>query len=301
MDGLLVVDKPVGPTSHDVVARIRRLSGERRVGHTGTLDPMASGVLPLVLGRATRLARFLSASQKTYEAVIRLGIDTDTYDAEGQPSAVPHAGPLPDRATIDRALDAFRGEFMQTPPLFSAKKIGGVRSYRIARGGPPAVVPLPAPVPVTASELTMLSFEGDCVTLRITSSAGFYVRALAHDLGRALGVGAHLAKLRRTQSGRLTLDEAVALDTLERDPASLSRAMTPLARMLPEMPAVRLTDAGRVHARQGRDLGQADVAGLPAADETAQLVRLVDAAGDLVGVAGPARAPNLLHPAVILV
>jgi predicted methyltransferase len=133
MDGLLIIDKPPGPTSHDVVARVRRALGERRIGHTGTLDPAATGVLPLVLGRATRLARFLSASDKSYEAVVRLGVATDTQDAEGAASGPRYEGPLPSHAMIDRALDSFRGTFLQQPPAFSAKKIDGERSYRTAR------------------------------------------------------------------------------------------------------------------------------------------------------------------------
>src|SRR5436190_2245373 len=133
MDGVLVIDKPVGPTSHDVVARVRRAIRERRIGHTGTLDPAASGVLPLVIGRATRLARFLSAGEKRYDACIRLGLVTDTGDATGSPVGAPHAGALPSREAIESALDAFRGTFLQQPPVYSAKMIGGHRSYKLAR------------------------------------------------------------------------------------------------------------------------------------------------------------------------
>src|SRR6187431_2878168 len=156
MDGLLVIDKPVGPTSHDVVTRVRRLLGERRVGHTGTLDPGASGVLPLVVGRATRLARFLSAAGKGYDAAIQLGVATDTGDSAGTPIGRVFEGALPGRESIDRALDAFRGTFLQQPPAYSAKKIGGKRSHRLARAAahalaaPPA---LPAPVRVTVHAL----------------------------------------------------------------------------------------------------------------------------------------------------
>src|SRR5882672_7690089 len=189
MDGLLVVDKPSGPTSHDVVARLRRVLGERRVGHTGTLDPLATGVLPLVVGRATRLARFLSASDKSYEAVIRLGMSTDTADAVGAPIGSPFAGSLPSPDAIDRALDAFRGTFLQQPPAFSAKKIDGKRSYDLARaasrqpfstgaGAPPPARTdadaspqaarhgrgrsLPAPVAVTAHAIVIVSVDADC-------------------------------------------------------------------------------------------------------------------------------------------
>src|SRR6185436_13657373 len=197
MDGLLVIDKPVGPTSHDVVMRVRRLLGERRVGHTGTLDPGASGVLPLVVGRATRLARFLSAAGKSYDAAIQLGVATDTGDSAGTPVGPAFKGPFPERESIDRALDAFRGTFLQQPPAYSAKKIGGKRSHRLARAAsralhappalpaPPAV--LPAPVSVTVYALELGGVDGGRLTLRVDCSAGFYVRGLAHDLGERLG------------------------------------------------------------------------------------------------------------------
>ena len=236
MDGLLVVDKPAGPTSHEVVARVRRALGERRIGHTGTLDPAATGVLALVLGRATRLARFLSASDKSYDAVIRLGVATDTNDAQGTPAAPPHQGPLPSRDVIDRALDEFRGTFLQQPPAYSAKKIDGRRSYRLAREDrhtTPARLPrrgprhsprrFPDPVTVTTHQIELVSVNRDMVTLRVACSAGFYVRALAHDLGARLRVGAHLLNLRRTRAGDVTLDQALELDAIERDPAGAVR------------------------------------------------------------------------------
>jgi tRNA pseudouridine55 synthase len=346
MDGLLIVDKPAGPTSHDVVARVRRALGEPRIGHTGTLDRAATGVLPLVLGRATRLARFLGASDKSYDAVIRLGVATDTNDAEGTRTGPSYQGPLPSRDVIDRALDAFRGAFLQQPPAYSAKKIGGHRSYRIARaaarsqaessqrfsggaGTPPGVPnaaaalgapppartdadaspqtarhgrgrsPLPAPASVTARAIDIVSVAGDCVTIHVTCSAGFYVRALAHDLGQQLGVGAHLASLCRTRSGDITLDQALALDAIEREPGRGVRAVVPLSRMLPGLSAVILTSEGVRHAVHGRDLGP---------DDTEKgvrppypfFVRLVDSGGDLVAIASPAGASGFLHPAIVL-
>ena len=214
MDGLLVIDKPVGPTSHDVVARVRRMLGEQRVGHTGTLDPGASGVLPLVVGRATRLARFLSAAEKSYEAAIRLGVATDTGRRAGTAGrATVFKGRFPDASAIDRALDAFRGTFLQQPPAYSAKKIGGKRSHRLARAqrargrltcrpASPALPPRPPSAPCHGSRAGARQRRGDRVTLRVDCSAGFYVRSLAHDLGERLGIGAHLARLRRTAERR---------------------------------------------------------------------------------------------------
>src|SRR5665213_2557754 len=201
MDGLLIIDKPAGPTSHDVVARMRRVLGERRIGHTGTLDPGASGVLPLVIGRATRLAKFLSGGRKTYEAIVRFGVATDTYDADGTQVGARSTEPPPSHDAIERALDDFRGTFTQQPPAYSAKKIDGERSYKAARADRPT---LPDPVSVTVHRLEFVRLDGDEATLRVDCSAGFYVRSLAHDLGIRLGVGAHLSALRRTVSAGLT-------------------------------------------------------------------------------------------------
>jgi tRNA pseudouridine55 synthase len=206
MDGLLIVDKPSGPTSHDVVARLRRVLREKRIGHTGTLDPMATGVLVLVVGKATRLAKFLSASDKSYDAIVRFGFATDTNDAQGRPVGPVIDGAAPPREAIDAALDAFRGTFMQQPPAFSAKKVDGHRSYKLARSAralpahpaPPAPPALPAPTTVTTHRIDILKVDADTLALRVDCSAGFYIRSLAHDLGQRLGVGAHLAALRRT-------------------------------------------------------------------------------------------------------
>ena len=324
MDGLLIVDKPAGPTSHDVVARVRRALGERRIGHTGTLDPAATGVLPLVLGRATRLARFLSASDKSYEAVVHLGVATDTNDAEGTPAGPSYQGLLPSREAIDRALDAFRGTFLQQPPAYSAKKVAGERSYRAARRAKregaafPALPALPAPVSVTTHAIDLIAFDGDRVTLRVDCSAGFYVRALAHDLGEQLGMGGHLFSLRRIRSGDVTLGQALALDAIEREPALGLRAVIPLSRMLPGLPSVTLTSEGVRRAVHGRDIGPADAqdavgfaiggsgfggesqSRIPNPESSGGFVRLVNSAGDLVAIATPAGASGLLHPAVVL-
>jgi tRNA pseudouridine55 synthase len=319
IDGLLIVDKPAGPTSHDVVARLRRLLGERRIGHTGTLDPLATGVLPLVLGRATRLARFLSSSDKSYEAVVRLGVATDSGDATGAEIGMRHAGPLPGRDEIDRALGAFRGTFLQQPPAFSAKKIGGRRSYRLARaaakrdrngttataGPEPA---LPAAVQVAATRVDVVNVEGDCVALAVDCSAGFYVRSLARDLGDRLGTGAHLVALRRTRSGDCSLSEAIPLHVAEHDAARARLAVVPMARMLPGIPALVLSTDGVRHATHGRSLGPADLldASSPnvfaavSGDAVDVWVRLMDSAGGLVGIGRLDRARGVLHPSVVL-
>jgi tRNA pseudouridine55 synthase len=338
MDGLLIVDKPSGPTSHDVVARLRRVLRERRIGHTGTLDPLATGVLPLVVGRATRLARFLSAVDKAYDAVIALGYATDTGDRLGTPiaRATSDEAPAMGRDAIERALDEFRGTYLQQPPLYSAKKIGGRRSYALARAGSvpksvpksvpesvpesvpksvpesvPESVPL-RPVSVTVYRLEVLAVQGNLVTLGLDCSAGFYVRSLAYDLGERLGTGAHLAELRRTRSGDYTVDDAMPLDAAERDPGATAKRLIPLSQMLRRLPVVKLTADGARRARNGQDLGPGLGIGDSGFDsktagcefllpiESRSFVRLLDPAGELVGIAEPTGGAGLLHPFVVL-
>jgi tRNA pseudouridine55 synthase len=314
MDGLLIIDKPAGPTSHDVVSRMRRLLREKRIGHTGTLDPAATGVLLLVVGRATRLSQFLTASDKAYEAVVRLGFATDTADAEGQPVGPVSRAALPPREIIEAALDEFRGTFLQQPPAYSAKKIGGVRSYTLARAArvtpadpkdpdptnPPGRRDLPDRASVTVHRLEIVSVQADEVTLHVDCSAGFYVRSLAHDLGRRLGVGGHLASLRRTRSGDFTLEQATTLETVERDPPHAIDSMIPLADMLPAFASVTLTAEGVLRALHGRELGPSDTErGL--ASRASSFVRLLDQSGQLIGIAEPVgSAAVLLHPSVVL-
>jgi tRNA pseudouridine55 synthase len=212
MDGVLLIDKPSGPTSHDVVARLRGTSRERSIGHTGTLDPRATGLLPLVCGRATRLASLLSGEDKVYEATIRLGWATDTDDADGQPVSGP-SGQLPDDETIHDAATAFRGTFDQLPPTHSAKRLGGHKAYDLARHAAPVEL---RPVPVTVHHIDITGRERDLLHVRVTASAGFYVRALARDLGSRLGCGAHLLALRRTRSGAFDVANALPLGEAER-------------------------------------------------------------------------------------
>src|SRR4051812_12076620 len=213
MNGLLVIDKPAGPTSHDVVARVRRVLGTRRIGHTGTLDPLATGVLPLVIGSATRLASFLSASDKEYVAAMRLGLATETYDAFGRESVPPPPIGI-SISDVDAAFESFRGTFEQAPPPYSAKKIDGVRAYTLARKRTPVQ---PSMARVTVHHLAVEHCIDGLVTVRVRASAGFYVRSLAHDLGQKLGCGAHLESLRRVRAGSFTEQDAVMLSTLERE------------------------------------------------------------------------------------
>jgi len=210
MNAVLVLDKPATFTSHDVVNRVRRLTGERSVGHLGTLDPMATGVLLLLLGRFTRLAQFFNDSCKTYEGEIRFGFATDTYDAEGEP-----VGAVSDRyptlGDIHSHLPALTGQILQLPPVYSAKKINGVAAYKLARKDKPVEM---KPVQVQVHRFDIQSVWGDRARFVAEVSAGTYIRSLAHDLGQALGCGAHLSSLRRTQAGEFNIARAVTLDQL---------------------------------------------------------------------------------------
>lgn len=295
MTGVLLVDKPAGPTSHDVVARIRRATGERAIGHTGTLDPRATGLLPLVLGRATRLAALLSGGDKTYEAVIRLGFATDTDDADGRPIG-PVSTSRPTEAAIDAALDRFRGTYEQVPPQHSAKKIAGRKAYELARRDAP--VPL-APVTVTVSALERLGRDGDLLSLRVTAASGFYVRALARDLGETLGCGAHLQALRRTQSGGFTVADALPLEEAERLGPDLAGRLIPPADALPHLPAVRVTPRGLTRVTHGNTVGPDDIEGRFLPPPTAGgPVRLLASDGRLVALAHS--RGGALHPVTVL-
>jgi tRNA pseudouridine55 synthase len=300
MDGVLIIDKPAGPTSHDVVARVRRTLRTRRIGHTGTLDPLATGVLPLVIGRATRLASFLSGAEKEYEAGVRLGLATETFDAADRvgPAPVPPEGI--DFARIDRALDEFRGAFEQSPPAYSAKKINGVAAYKLARQ---QVAVQPRAVPVVVTHLALRSYELGLARVRVRASAGFYVRSLAHDLGQRLGCGAHLETLRRVRAGAFDEDAAVPLEAVEAAGVDATGFIVPIERLLLEVPSVVLNERGARRASHGNELSPVDLASAPAisagGSEAAQW-RLLDAAGMLVGIA-ESRPGGVLHPVIVLV
>ena len=307
--GALLVDKPPGPTSHDIVAFVRRTLKTSRVGHTGTLDPLATGLLVILVGQATRMAQFLAADDKEYIADVRLGMSTPTYDAASLPPGVRY--PIPDvrypmNADIEAALDRFRGSFRQLPPPYSAKKIAGVAAYEKARKN--EAVDL-KPVPVTVRTLERVGtldighrvsdIGRDLLRLRVVASAGFYVRSLAHDLGQALGCGAHLEALRRTRVGRFRIEDSLTLDRLELTGAG---ALLPLNDVLGEMPAIALTTEEARRAAHGNSLAPPHLApaNRPASGKgDSPLFRLVDAEGTLLAVA-ERRGDGLLHPLVVL-
>ncbi len=296
-DGVLVVDKPQGPTSHDIVTLARRALGVSRIGHTGTLDPMATGVLPLVIGRATRLAQFLTAGDKDYDATVAFGRTTDTYDAVGNLAST--SGERPSREQLESALFKFRGTFEQTPPAFSAKNIDGERSYELARKAKGAVTVLPKAVTVTTRQLDILSFDGDTARLRMRVTAGFYVRSLAHDLGAALGMGGVLAELRRTKSGAFGLEASVPLaDLLQSSRDALAGRLVPFSGLLPDLPAVTLRGAANVdRVRNGMEVAPGDL--LAALSPLPELVRLMGPDGTLIGLAKPGKTPGFLHATVV--
>jgi tRNA pseudouridine55 synthase len=294
MDGILLVDKPAGLTSHDVVRRVRRASGEKRIGHTGTLDPRATGLLPLVLGRATRLASRLTAHRKTYEAVIRLGFATDTDDADGHPLG-DRRPVTADATAVSDAIGAFVGAIDQVPPRHSAKKVGGERAYALARRDEDVRL---SPVPVTVFEIETLGSVRDEVHLRITASSGFYVRALARDLGVALGCGGHLASLRRTVIGRFHVAMALSLEEAERHGPALADRLVTMADALGDRPAVQLTERGLKRVLHGNAVGaeHLDVGALP--PPSAGEVRLLGPAGELVAIAHS--RGGALHPVLVV-
>jgi tRNA pseudouridine55 synthase len=293
MEGVVVVDKPEGLTSHDVVNRMRRLADTRRVGHLGTLDPMATGVLPLVLGRATRLAQFFSSGEKVYDARIQFGWATDTYDREGEPASEP-VEPQFTRAELDAVLARFRGAFLQTPPPFSAKKIAGTPAYRLARKGAPVQL---RPVQVHVYELDLLEFDGATARIHLRCSAGTYLRGIAHDVGRELGCGAFLTALRRTASGEFAEAQAFTLETLGdfARAGKLQEALIPAVRVLPEFPnaPVDIVTAGQI--RQGKDFRLSPFVEWSGS----KYVKAVGPEGDLIAI-GEVRLPHLYHPILVL-
>lgn len=285
MNGLLVIDKSGGMTSHDVVDRVRRITGERSVGHLGTLDPMATGVLPLMLGRYTRLAQFFSTAVKSYTGTIRFGFATDTYDAEGV-AAGPDTGPELTLEQVQAQAAHFHGAMEQVPPAFSAKKIGGKPAYKLAREGKPVEL---KPAKIFIHHFEIESHDEHCSAFTMTVSAGGYVRSVAHELGQRLGCGAHLASLRRTRAGAFSLEDARTLEALEAGPET---ALMHPRSLLPEMPAVsgdtialgRLRNGGQAHLAEFSD---------------AEMVKVFEGQWELVAIARRV-AGTLFQPVVVL-
>jgi tRNA pseudouridine55 synthase len=291
VNGLLIVDKPGGMTSHDVVGRLRRITGERSIGHLGTLDPMATGVLPLLAGKYTRLAQYLSSAEKSYSGTIRFGFATDSYDSEGEPAG-PDLKPMLAPEAVRAAAARYHGEMEQMPPPYSAKKINGQPAYKLAREGKPVELRA-AKVHIFSLEIARV--EGREADFKLTISAGGYVRSIAHEMGQVLGCGAHLCRLQRTRAGAFTLEEAHTLeelDTVKGNLAALEERCVHPRSLLPEMPAV----CGDVQAL-GR-LRNGAQANLPEFSE-APLVKVFEGQRNLVGIAKRV-AGTLFQPVVVM-
>ena len=289
MNGLLILDKPSGLTSHDVVSVVRRATGERSVGHLGTLDPMATGVLPLLLGKYTRLAQFFGQADKQYVGEIRFGFATDTFDAEGTAAAEP----LPLTQTLEELrilATRFHGELDQVPPVFSAKKINGVPAHKLARAGKDVPV---KPARITIHNFTLDALVGDLASFHMHVSSGGYVRSVAHELGQLAGCGAHLASLRRTQAGPFLLQQAIPLDELKQLSREDIEARMPHPRtLLPEMPCVTVDEetAGRI--RNGMQVNVPEFSSAP-------LLKVFTAPRELLAIARRV-AGTLVQPTVVM-
>jgi tRNA pseudouridine55 synthase len=323
MNAVLIIDKPAGLTSHDVVNRARRILRERCIGHLGTLDPMATGVLPLVTGNLTRLAQFYTASEKTYEGTIRFGFATDTYDAEGEPTTIPQEVNL-HVSDVEAMATRFRGVISQTPPPFSAKKIKGVPAYKLARQQKQVVL---KPVQVEIKEFEILEVGSDRARFRARVASGTYMRSVAHDMGRELGCGAHLESLRRTSVAEFNLEEAHTLDELahlchpdrsvpspkgtERGVESLPRASEARRegpavavasivealfihprKLLPDFPSVTADEPTVARIRSGRTINLPDVS-------RARQVKVFAGQSELIAIATRI-AGTLFHPKIVL-
>lgn len=293
LSGIVVVNKPEGWTSHDVVNKIRGIFRTRRVGHLGTLDPIATGVLPLMVGQATRLAQFWEKADKEYDATVRFGFATSTYDRAGEPAG-PVGTPHLSRAQIEACLVAHRGDIRQTPPPVSAKKISGVPAYKLARRNTPVQL---EPVRVMIYELELLDIEGDCARLRLRCSAGTYVRSIAHELGLALGCGAHVHALARTAAGPFRLNSARTLDELQSlaDAGRLEEAITPAADLLPQFPPVYVDEITAGQIRHGREFNVSPFR----VNAGAEHVKAIGPDGSLVAI-GRILLPHVYHPVVVL-
>lgn len=291
MNGLFVIDKPCGITSHDVVNRLRKITGERTIGHLGTLDPMASGVLPLLLGKFTRLAQFFSSAEKSYTGTIHFGFATDTYDAEGE-MVGERTRPQLSIEAVRNAAAHFRGEIQQLPPPYSAKKIAGTPAYKLARAGKDVEL---KPVPIRIDSFEIISCDNDEAAFAMSISAGGYVRSIAHEMGQVLGCGAHLSSLRRTHAGVFTLAEAHTLDELSLltgNAAALQAFSVHPRSLLPQMPSVTADPQTIGRLRNGAQ------ANLPEFS-TASMVKVFASQHELFAIATRV-AGTLFQPTVVL-
>jgi tRNA pseudouridine55 synthase len=290
MNSVVVVDKPAGLTSHDVVNRVRRILAQKSVGHLGTLDPSATGVLPVVTGSLTRLAQFYLHSEKCYEGTIQFGFSTDTYDADGQATTAP-CEVVADLDRLRSLAAAFVGTIQQVPPPYSAKKVDGVRAYKLARKKQPVTL---EPVTVEIKEFEILSAEGGCCSFRARVASGTYMRSVAHDLGNKLGCGAHLKTLRRTAVAEFVIDEAHTLEELmEAAQQGRVEELTIHPRLLlPKMPSVTATDENTAMIRSGRAVN------LPELSQS-RLVKVFRGQRELIAI-GTRIAGTLFHPGIVL-
>jgi tRNA pseudouridine55 synthase len=311
IDGILVVDKPRGKTSHDVVETVRRMAGFRQIGHLGTLDPLATGVLVLALGRATRLARFYAGRRKRYTCAVRFGYATDTYDADGEPLADDSA-PALDPAQLQSLANTFIGKIRQTPPPFSAKKIHGRPAHELARKNKPVEL---APVDVEVYEFQLTEIEESTARFTVECGAGTYIRSLAHDLGKLQGAGAHLAQIARTAVGEFTLDHAVPLVELAEEARAgrFGARVMPLENLLPDLPRATVLPIVEKRVRHGAKftlpLAQIQPGQTTAAQgATAQLdsgeckpsrLRIFSQRGQLIAIAEPV-VPRTYQPILVL-
>jgi tRNA pseudouridine55 synthase len=311
VDGILVVDKPRGKTSHDVVETVRRLVGFRQIGHLGTLDPLATGVLVLALGRATRLARFYAGRRKRYNCAVRFGFSTDTFDADGEPLG-PDSAPVLDAEALASFASQFVGKIQQMPPAFSAKKIHGRPAHELARKHKPVKL---EPVEVEVYEFRLTSVEGSVARFTVECGAGTYIRSLANDLGKLHGAGAHLSEIVRTAVGEFTLDHAVALPDFEQDvkAGKLAARVIRLESMLPELPRATVLPIVEKRVRHGAKFnlpiaqiqpGQVTAAqGAPQQLDSGEWkpsrLRVFNQQGQLIAIAEPV-VPRTYQPLVVL-
>lgn len=304
ISGVLVVDKPAACTSHDVVARVRRTFQTQRVGHFGTLDPFATGVLPLSIGKATRFAQFYLKSRKAYEGTIRFGFSTDTYDATGERVSEAE-GCLPSSQALEQTFREFTGRIQQTPPPFSAKRVGGVRAYQLARKRQEVVL-APVEIEIYALELMRWDSSGAVAHFAVECSGGTYVRSIAHDTGKRLGCPAHLASLRRTAVAEFRQDQAVTIENLEQATGkeALAALLAPLESLLPECPELVVRGREEKDIRHGHPFELARGLGSsrgvkPGRPPVVAILKILDSERRLIAIARHVSG-NVYHPDVVL-